>query len=221
LGKNACHTAIAILLMTTAFSAVAAGDLRITSPSFEENAVMPPEFTCDGAGTSPALRFSGAPRGTRSLVLIVVDPDVPKSIKPDGRYLHWALWNLSASRTEIIEGQRALGLNENGPGGYIPPCPPSGEHRYLFQLYAIDFVIGNASISNEADLRNVMEGHILQQSELVGRYTVRSFRRTRNLVVAIAVLLALIVIYRLWLRLLAAVRWRKHATRGRRSGTGG
>ena len=181
--------------------------LQITSPSFNQNDVLPAQFTCDGAGKSPALRFSGVPRGTRSLVLIVVDPDVPSSIKPDGRYLHWALWNLSASRTEIVEGQRALGLNENGPGDYLPPCPPNGEHRYVFQLYAIDFVIGSASISSEADLRRVMDGHVLEQSELVGRYTIQSFRRTRNLVTAIGVLLGLFVSYRVWLRMRAA--WRR------------
>jgi Raf kinase inhibitor-like YbhB/YbcL family protein len=189
-------------------ASASAGSLQITSPSFNQNEVLPTQFTCDGAGMSPALRFSGAPRGTRSLVLVVVDPDVPRSIKPDGRFLHWALWNLAASRTEIIEGQRALGLNENGPGDYLPPCPPDGEHRYLFQLYAIDFVIGNARISSEADLQHAMEGHILEQSELVGRYTVQSFRKERNIVVAIAVLLALVLIYRLWLRIRSAIRSR-------------
>jgi Raf kinase inhibitor-like YbhB/YbcL family protein len=185
---------------------VSAGGLQITSPSFNQNEVLPAQFTCDGAGTSPALRFSGAPRGTRSLVLIVVDPDVPRSIKPDGRFLHWALWNLSAGRTELIEGQRALGLNDNGPGGYLPPCPSNGEHRYQFELYAIDFVIGNASISNEAELRRAMEGHVLEQSVLVGRYTIQSFRDTRNLVVAIAALVALVVMYRVGLRIVAAFR---------------
>ena len=204
MGKNARHAVIATLLMTAASAST--GSLQITSPSFNQNDVIPAEFTCDGAGTSPALQFSGAPRGAKTLVLIVVDPDAPKSIKPDGRYLHWALWNLSPSRTEIIEDQRALGLNDNGPGGYIPPCPRFGEHRYLFQLYAIDVVIGNASISSEGDLRRAMEGHILEQSELVGRYTAQSFRRTRNLVVAIVILLALVVvIYRAWPRIRAAV----------------
>ena len=202
--RNARHAVLVTVLMTAA--SASAGSLQISSPSFNQNDVIPAQFTCDGAGSSPALRFSGAPRGARSLVLIIVDPDVPKSIKPDGRYLHWALWNLSANRTEIIEGQRALGLNDNGPGNYIPPCPPYGEHRYLFQLYAIDYVIGSASISSEADLRRVMEGHILEQSELVGRYTVQSFRRTRNIIVAIAVLLALVVISRVWWRMQQARR---------------
>jgi Raf kinase inhibitor-like YbhB/YbcL family protein len=213
LAKNTRHAAITVLLaagsaVLIAQASASAKSLQITSPSFNQNDELPAEFTCDGAGTSPALRFSGAPRGTRSLVLTVVDPDVSKSVKPDGRYLHWALWNLSASRTEIIEGQRALGLNDNGPGGYIPPCPPYGEHRYLFQVYAIDFVIGSATISNEADLRRAMEGHILEQSELVGRYTVQSFRRARAVVVAIVVLLGLVAIYRGWSRIRAALRRR-------------
>jgi Raf kinase inhibitor-like YbhB/YbcL family protein len=198
LGKNFWHAGVATVLSI--------GSLQITSPSFNQNDVLPVQFTCDGEGKSPALRFSGAPRGTRSLVLTVVDPDVPTSSKADGRYLHWALWNLSANRTEIIEGQSALGLNENGPGGYIPPCPPNLEHRYIFQLYAIDFVIGNARISSEADLRRAMDGHILEQSELVGRYTVQSFRRTRNLLVAIGALFGLFVSYRAWLRIRPAVR---------------
>jgi Raf kinase inhibitor-like YbhB/YbcL family protein len=195
---------VLVALLVTVVSA-SAKSLEISSPSFNQNEVLPEQFTCDGAGTSPALRFGGAPRGTRSLVLIVVDPDVPKSINPDGRFLHWALWNLAASRTEIIEGQRALGLNGNGPGDYLPPCPTNGEHRYLFQLYAIDFVIGNVRISSEADLRSAMEGRVLEQSELVGRYTLQSYRRIRrNLIVSVAVLIALFVIYRVWLR----IRWR-------------
>jgi Raf kinase inhibitor-like YbhB/YbcL family protein len=202
LGKSAHHAAIAILMLMTAAS-LSAGSLQIASPSFNQNEVLPEQFTCDGAGTSPALQFSGAPRGTRSLVLIVVDPDVSRSIKPDGRFLHWALWNLAANRTEIIEGQRALGLNENGPGDYLPPCPSNGEHRYLFQLYAIDYVIGNRRISNEADLRAAMEGHVLEHAELVGRYTIQSFRKERNIVVAVVSLLALIGIYWGWRRIRA------------------
>jgi Raf kinase inhibitor-like YbhB/YbcL family protein len=214
LGKSARHTAIAILALMTAASA-SGGSLEISSPSFNQNEVLPVQFTCDGAGTSPALKFSGAPRGTRSLVLIVVDPDVPRSIKSDGRFLHWALWNLAANRTEIIEGQHALGLNENGPGDYIPPCPPNGEHRYLFQLYAIDYVIGNRRISNEADLQAAMEGHVLEHAELVGRYTIQSFRKERNIVVAIASVLVLIAIYWVWGRIRTAVRSERAPVRRR------
>jgi Raf kinase inhibitor-like YbhB/YbcL family protein len=200
LGKNIRPAAIALLVTLGSVATLAAGTLRISSPSFEQNAVVPPQFTCDGAGTSPPLQFNGAPPGTRSLVLIVVDPDVPRSIKPDGRFLHWAVWDLAATRKEFAEGQRALGLNENGPGGYIPACPPNGEHRYVFQLYAINSVIGKASISNEADLRRAMEGHILDQAELVGRYTTRAFRSLRMAAAGVVAIIALAVIYRVWSR---------------------
>jgi Raf kinase inhibitor-like YbhB/YbcL family protein len=196
LGKNSRHAAIAILALLARAAILSAGELRIDSPSFEQNAVLPPQFTCDGTGTSPALRFSGAPPGTRSLVLIVVDPDVPRSIKADGRYLHWALWDMAADRKEIIEGQRARGLNENGPGAYIPACPPNGEHRYVFQLYALNSAIGRAAISNEADLRRAMEGHVLDQAELVGRYTTRSFRIMRMVIGGIVLLIVVALVYR-------------------------
>lgn len=190
--------AIAGLLMAAfASNAIAAGSLRISSPSFQQNETMPPEFTCDGEGTSPALRFSGAPPAAKSLVLIVVDPDVPRAIKADGRYLHWALWDLSPDRTEIVRGQRARGLNEDGPGGYVPACPPNGEHRYVFELFAIDSVLGNARFSGEADLRHAMEGHVLDRAELVGRYTTRSFRTTRMIVGTVVLLAVLALVYRI------------------------
>jgi Raf kinase inhibitor-like YbhB/YbcL family protein len=189
--------AIAGLLMAFASNAIAASSLRISSPSFQQNETMPPELTCDGEGTSPALRFSGAPPAAKSLVLIVVDPDVPRAIKADGRYLHWALWDLSPDRTEIVRGQSARGLNESGPGGYIPACPPNGEHRYVFELLAIDSVLGNAGFSGEADLRRAMEGHILDRAELVGRYTTRSFRITRIVVGGIIFAIATFLVVRL------------------------
>jgi hypothetical protein len=192
-----CHAAIAGLLVAVGSTVMATGSLRISSPSFEQNATMPPEFTCDGVGTSPALRFSGAPAAAKSLVLIVVDPDVPTSIKPDGRFLHWALWDLSPDRTEIVQGQHARGINESGPGGYMPACPPNGEHRYVFQLFAIDSVLGDARFSGEADLRRAMEGHVLDQAELVGRYTTRSFRITRIAVGGLVLLVAAFLVFRL------------------------
>jgi Raf kinase inhibitor-like YbhB/YbcL family protein len=204
---NAWHAGIAGLLVALTSSAMAAsGSLRITSPSFEQNTVIPPEFTCDGEGKSPELRFSGAPPAAKSLVLIVVDPDVPGLIKADGRYLHWAVWDLSPRRTGLVQGQIARGLNENGAGGYIPPCPPNGEHRYVFQLFAIDSALGEAGFHREADLRRAMEGHVLDQAELVGRYTTRSFRTTRIIVGGIVALLAVAVVYRFIARRRAAAR---------------
>jgi hypothetical protein len=183
--------AIAGLLAALASGAVpAAGDLRITSPSFEQNAVMPPGPTCDGNGASPELQFHGVPPAAKSLVLIVVDPDVPSAIKSDGRYLHWALWDLPPDTTNLTGGQGRNGLNENGRGTYIAACPPNGEHRYVFQLFALDTALGNARISSEAELRRGMEGHVLEQAELVGRYTTRAFRVIRVVLVLIGALVA-------------------------------
>lgn len=143
--------------------------MDITSPSFHANESIPSKFTCDGSSSNPELRFSGVPGSTKSLALIVLDPDVPKSIKVDGRYLHWAVWNLAPQTAAIPERERS-GINENGPTGYAPPCPPGGEHRYVFQLFALDTTLRGATISREADLRQAMEGHVIEQAELVGRY---------------------------------------------------
>jgi Raf kinase inhibitor-like YbhB/YbcL family protein len=144
--------------------------MRISSPAFEHNALFPPKFTCDGAGTNPALQISGVPPAAKSLALIVFDPDVPRSIKTDGRYLHWALWNLAPDTAAIAEG-RGGGLSEGGGSGYVPACPPSGEHRYVFRLFALDRSLGTERIASEAALQRAMEGHVIEQAELVGRYT--------------------------------------------------
>src|SRR5712671_1003075 len=108
--------------MTTAALFIAA--LSITSPAFQPAGQLPPKYTCDGQGVNPALTIAGVPAAAKSLALIVVDPDVPKSIKPDGRYLHWALWNLQATTTMMIEEGRGGGLSESGRAGYVPACPP-------------------------------------------------------------------------------------------------
>ena len=144
--------------------------MRLTSPAFESNGSIPATYTCDGAGVSPPLQISGVPAGSRELALIVYDPDVPTSIKADGRYSHWVVWKL-APGTSAIEEHRSGGLSENGRAGYLPPCPPNGEHRYIFQLFALDKSIADAKIYLEPDLRRAMQGHILEQTELVGRYT--------------------------------------------------
>ena len=146
--------------------------MNLTSPAFEPNAQIPAKYTCDGAGVSPPLQISGVPAGSRSLALIAYDPDVPKSLKADGRFTHWVLWNLP-SGTTTIEEHYSGGIAENGQEGYIRPCPPNGEHRYIFQLFALDQKI-DARILLESDLRRAMQGHIVEQTELVGRYSTSS-----------------------------------------------
>ena len=199
------RTAIAGLLVALAWgAAAAAGGLRITSQSFEQNGVMPPGPTCDGNGASPELQFHGVPPAAKSLVLIVVDPDVPRAIKSDGRYLHWAVWDLPPNTTTMAGGHGRKQLNEAGPGTYIAACPPNGEHRYVFQLFALDTAFGNARISSEADLRRGMEGHVLEQAELVGRYTTRAIRIVRVVLVSIGAIVAAMAVRFVVLRRRAA-----------------
>jgi Raf kinase inhibitor-like YbhB/YbcL family protein len=192
------------LLVTVGPTVMAADSLRISSSGFEQNAVMPSRFTCEGAGVNSELQLSGIPPAAKSLVLIVFDPDVPKSIKSDGRYLHWALWDLPPDTATIGEGQHAKGLNESGVGSYVPACPPNGEHRYVFQVFALDTTLGAARISRESDLRRAMEGHVLDQTELVGRYTTRVFRIMRLVVAAIVLLVVFFVVRRVARRRQAA-----------------
>jgi Raf kinase inhibitor-like YbhB/YbcL family protein len=165
----------------------------ITSPGFNANATIPARFTCDGGSSNPELRFSGVPANTKSLALIVFDPDVPKTIKADGRFLHWAMWNLAPQTTVIPERERS-GINEGGATGWVPPCPPGGEHRYVFQLFALDTRLRGAAISREADLRRSMEGHVIEQAELVGRYQrpVNAFLGRFAVVVAVLIVVAVV-----------------------------
>ena len=189
--------------MTAAALVVAA--LSISSPSFQQNAALPEKFTCDGAGTNPALQFSGVPATAKSLALIVFDPDVPKMLKEDGRWLHWALWNLAPNAPGIAEGYGG-GLSEGGGAGYVPACPPNGEHRYIFQLFALDISLGDAKIARESELRRAMDGHILEQAELVGRYSSRTSRLFTTVGLAIVAVVVLVLVYRLTKRRRRAVQ---------------
>src|SRR5438046_2757936 len=172
-----------------------AAALTVSSPAFVPNAVIPAAYTCDGAGTSPPLSITGVPQAAKSLALIVFDPDVPKTIKADGRYLHWALWNLATTTTTIDES-RGGGLSEGGRAGWVPPCPPNGEHRYVFQVFALDRSLGDEKISNEADLRRAMDSHTLEQAELVGRYTSRTSNQLNFIFAAIGVVVIAALAYR-------------------------
>jgi len=165
--------------------------VQLTSPAFGPNGSIPAKYTCDGAGVSPPLQISGVPAGSRSLALIAYDPDVPKSIKADGRYTHWVLWNLPPGTT-AIEEHHSGGISENGQAGYLRPCPPNGEHRYIFQLFALDRNV-DAKILLESDLRRAMQGHVVEQTALVGRYASRA-SSTLNLVIAGSVGVALIAL---------------------------
>lgn len=147
--------------------------LSITSSAFKDQGSIPARFTCDGEGFNPPLAFNGVPSGTRSLALIMEDPDVPKSIRPDGMWDHWTVWNISPTTGAILENAPpggVMGTNTGGDVGYFGPCPPDREHRYFFKLTALDTTLTLPQGSSKAEVLKAMKGHILASAQLVGRY---------------------------------------------------
>ena len=156
----------------------AAMALKITSPAFALNGEIPKKYTCDGDDVSPALAWAGVPEGTKSLALIVDDPDAPDPAAPQMTWVHWVLYNIPPDATALSEavaptalpaGTRA-GPNDWNRTGYGGPCPPIGRHRYFLKLYALDTVLPDLGKPSKAKLEKAMEGHILEQAELIGTY---------------------------------------------------
>lgn len=143
--------------------------MKLTSPAFENYQKIPTLYTCDGKKIHPPLAVLGVPSGTKSLVFIVDDPDAP-----NGTFTHWVIWNIHADTTLIAEGavpkESQEGTNSAGSIGFAPPCPPSGQHRYFFTLYALDAKLGLDGKATKADVENSMQGHVTAQSLLVGVY---------------------------------------------------
>lgn len=136
------------------------------------------EYTCDAAApVSLPLVFKNIPEGTKSLALIVIDPDVPKQLRPDGEFVHWVLFNILPTTTEIPEGTSAgvEGGNGRGTAGYVGPCPPPQyepkEHRYFFTLYALDTNLDLPTGASKEQVLGAIEGHELGSATLIGRYS--------------------------------------------------
>ena len=160
-----------VLLTTVLLAARAANAVDLTSPSFKSNEKIPAKFTCEGQNLNPSLNFGNLPAGTKQLVLTMHDPDVPKDLVPSGNFDHWFVWDLPANSTGIAEGAGStMGLNGTGNPGYLGPCPPDREHRYFFRPYAINITLQGKTFKDRAAVEAAIRGHILAQSELVGRY---------------------------------------------------
>ncbi|MDH3526266.1 MAG: YbhB/YbcL family Raf kinase inhibitor-like protein [Gammaproteobacteria bacterium] len=152
--------------------------IKLASTAFKHNGEIPPPYTCDDRDISPDLSWSGLPAGTQSLALIVDDPDAPDPAAPRTTWVHWVLYNIppAANGLEQATGRDALpagtgeGVNDWGRTGYGGPCPPVGRHRYFFKLYALDTTLPDLGKPDKSDLLRAMEGHILEQVELVGTY---------------------------------------------------
>lgn len=148
--------------------------LVLSSPAFLPGDFIPPKYTCDGENISPPLRWSGGvPDGTKTFVLLMTDPDVPRNIRPDGIFDHWVIWNIPAGVREIPEGGPVpgrQGANTRGHPQYTGPCPPDREHRYFFVLYALDAELNLPEGSTKAEVLAALEGTALASSTLIGRY---------------------------------------------------
>lgn len=144
--------------------------MRITSPAFENNGLIPSRYTCDGENISPELHFLDVPKEAKSLVLICHDSDAPH----EGGWTHWVIININPVTSKVEEGEKPIsGLETNtsyGQPGYKGPCPPSGAHQYIFYLYALDTSL-NLDVSAEKKVvESAMLGHILETVALLGHY---------------------------------------------------
>jgi Raf kinase inhibitor-like YbhB/YbcL family protein len=152
--------------------------LSITSAAFDHEGPIPKLYTCQGKDISPALMWSGLPAGTKSLVLIVDDPDAPDPKAPKMTWVHWVLYNIPPSVGGLPEAVKpgALpagikeGTNDWKRTGYGGPCPPIGRHRYFHKLYALDIELPDLRRPTKAALEDAMKGHVLGQAELMGTY---------------------------------------------------
>jgi Raf kinase inhibitor-like YbhB/YbcL family protein len=144
-------------------------DLELSSPAFDEGEPIPERHSCDGENTSPPLSWNFIPEGTRSLALIVHDPDAPS-----GDFLHWLAWNIDPHPGGLGEGASAPAEGANGRGqpGYMGPCPPPGHgrHRYFHELYALDEELALEPGATREALENALDGHVLGEARLMGTY---------------------------------------------------
>lgn len=178
------RSTLAAVLLAAALVAVAGGKegrpmtMMLTSTVFLPGGAIPARYTCEGQNLSPPLLWSGLPAGTKSLALIVDDPDAPDPAAPKTTWVHWVMYNLPPGLTDLAEGVplhslpagTLHGLNDWQRSGYGGPCPPIGRHRYFHKLYALDALLPDLGQPTKARLEQAMRGHILGHAELVGTY---------------------------------------------------
>ena len=136
---------------------------------FEHNGIIPSVYTCDGEDLAPVLNISDVPEKTKELAIIVDDPDAPV-----GTWVHWVLYNIPAETTKIdnknLLPEIKQGMTDFGRIGWGGPCPPNGEHRYFFKLYALDVKLDLSSGVTKKELEKAMQEHIIEKSEIIGLY---------------------------------------------------
>ena len=145
------------------------GNLKLTSSAFEDGGEIPRECGYKNGNKVPPLTVSGIPEGTKSLSLIMDDPD---AMEPAGKvWVHWVMWNIDPTNTELfVENLTREGMTDFGEVGYGGPAPPDKRHTYVFKLYALDSILDLPEGSTKSELENAMEGHIIEQATLTGTY---------------------------------------------------
>ena len=156
-----------------------AAELQLSSSAFSDGGAIPSRYTCDGENVSPPLAWGDPPAGTKSFALVVDDPDAPDPAAPRVRWVHWVLFDLPAETRALKEGIRSavdlpagtrVGSNDWGNPTWSGPCPPTGRHRYVFTLYALDTELTESTALSKRSLEEAMAGHILAHTMLVGTY---------------------------------------------------
>jgi len=149
-------------------------EIKLNSSAFREGEMIPKKHTCDGEDISPPLEWSTVPAGCKNLALICDDPD-----SPTGTWVHWVIYNIPPQTNKLTENvpvSRTLedgslqGINDFRKMGYGGPCPHAGTHRYNFKLYALDAVLKLKAGATKDQLLRAMEGHVLAQGQLMGKY---------------------------------------------------
>ena len=144
--------------------------MKISSPVFLDNQKIPNKFSCDGENVNPPLAFSEIPQNSKSLVLIVDDPDAP-----NGDFTHWVVINIDPTVREIPQNSVPKGgmegITSRGVAGWVSPCPPSGVHRYVFKLCALDSILNLSSNADKNAVEQAMEGHVIEKAEIIGLYS--------------------------------------------------
>jgi Raf kinase inhibitor-like YbhB/YbcL family protein len=165
----------AVIIATFVLSISAFGEeagFRVTSPAFSEGAMIPSEYTCTGRDISPPLKWEGLPEGCVAIAVVMDDPDAP-----GGTWLHWLIWNIDPTQGEIpkafnaSEAGAAVGKNSWRKGEYSGPCPPSGTHRYRFNVYALSAKVDLEPGSGKRNLMKAIKDITLAEFTLTGRYS--------------------------------------------------
>lgn len=149
--------------------------MNIVSSAFPNGGHIPKKYTCEGENIHPPFRFENIPQNAQSLVFVVTDPDVPLSIRKDGLWVHWLVFDIAPSTQYVEEGKGfpsgVEGIQTSFGNTYVGPCPPDREHRYFFTLYALDCFLHLTENATLSQIKKAMEGHIVEEASLLGTYT--------------------------------------------------